>query len=71
MGVCKNCQISKMGNTSFKSKNYHFERKEASPPKSPKSPKATKLQTVQLESQSEGPESQSKGPELTRETKLK
>ena len=23
MGLCKNCQISKMGKTSFKSKNYH------------------------------------------------
>ena len=25
MGLCKNSQISKMGKTSFKRKNYHFE----------------------------------------------
>ena len=25
MGMCKNCQISKTGNTNFKSKNYHSE----------------------------------------------
>ena len=25
MGLCKNCQIGKMGKTSFKSKNYHSE----------------------------------------------
>ena len=25
MGLCKNCQIGKMGKTSFKRKNYHFE----------------------------------------------
>ena len=25
MGLCKNCQIGKMGKTSFKSKNYQFE----------------------------------------------
>ena len=25
MGVYKNCQIGKMGKTSFKSRNYHFE----------------------------------------------
>ena len=25
MGMCKNCQIGKMGKTSFKRKNYHFE----------------------------------------------
>ena len=25
MGLCKNCQIGKMGKTSFKRKNYDFE----------------------------------------------
>ena len=25
MGLCKNCQIGKMGKTSFKSENYHSE----------------------------------------------
>ena len=25
MGLCKNCQIGKMGKTSFKSKDYHSE----------------------------------------------
>ena len=25
VGLCKNCQIGKMGKTSFKSKNYQFE----------------------------------------------
>ena len=25
IGLCKNCQIGKMGKTSFKRKNYHFE----------------------------------------------
>ena len=25
MGLCKTCQIGKMGKTSFKRKNYHFE----------------------------------------------
>ena len=25
MGLCKNCQIGKMGKTSFKSKDYQFE----------------------------------------------
>ena len=25
VGLCKNCQIGKMGKTSFKSKNYHSE----------------------------------------------
>ena len=26
VGLCKNCQIGKMGETSFKRKNYHFEK---------------------------------------------
>ena len=25
VGLCKNCQVRKMGKTSFKSKNYHYE----------------------------------------------
>ena len=26
MGLCENCQIGKMGKTSFKSKNYHSKK---------------------------------------------